>query len=315
MAFLPALVIGRTGVSFSFLDGNGENAGVRSEYRLHGIDCRLAYVPIPVLKRWKSNISLPLLLFVLITASPMLLYNMLRRPVEIVHCRSYVAALLALGMKLIFPRLKVIFDPRGFYPEEGVVTGKWSAGSVAFKCWRRLESILVQRCDSVIALSEPFAERLRLVSPAATCSVIHASADTERFGRARECRDKTRKELGLEGNTVFVYNGGLGAWHDPAMLARVYKVISAACENSQLVVLTRYDADRLRAIFCEAGIRSEEVQIIAAEPMRVPGYLGACDYGIVPLKVMSKGDAMSVVAETMIGTKVTIPGVRAAVNR
>ena len=205
IAFLPALVISRTGVFLSFLDGNGGNAGVRSEYRHHGVDCRLAYVPIPVLKRWKSNISLPLLLFVLIAASPILLYQILRRPVEIVHCRSYVAALLALGMKLIFPRLKVIFDPRGFYPEEGVVTGKWSVGSLTFKCWKGLERILVGRCDAVIALSEPFAERVRLINPGAACAVIHASADVERFTGARECGEIARKELGLEGNIVFVY--------------------------------------------------------------------------------------------------------------
>ena len=36
----------------------------------------------------------------------------------------------------------------------------------------------------------------------------------------------------------------------------------------------------------------------------MPGYLVACDYGLVPLKEISEADAMRVVADTMIGTKV-----------
>ena len=303
-AFLPAVEVGRKGLSVPFISKWQELAALKSEYHQHGVTARIIFLPIIILKRWGSSFPLPLLGLLLALSVPILLCRMVRQRPDIIHCRSYVATILALFMKLFYRDLKVVFDPRGFLPEEGVVMRRWEHSSITFRIWKLVERHLLRRSDKVVALSEPFADRISEMVKEAKCVVIYANADVQEFKRAQQFRDFKRRELDLEGKTVFVYNGSLHAWHDPSLLAHVYRTLSQSLGHTKLLVITGYDKDKLEAVFRGNGLCTEDFLIVAAEPSEVPGYLVTGDFGLIPLRQISETDPMAVVADTMVGTKV-----------
>ena len=303
-AILPAMEVGRKGPSVPIVAERRGRSTLKGEFQACGVNAAFIFLPVIILKRWTAKSGFLLVSLLLTLSLPALLYRMLRERQDIVHCRSYAATILALAMKLVFRDLKVVFDPRGFWPEEGVVTRRWKEGSLTFRVWKQVERYLLRRSDKVIALSEAFAKHIAEITKGANCALIYASADIQKFTDARKLRDVMRRELGLEGTTVFVYNGGLQEWHDPHLLGYVFRAIHQTSENVKLLVLTTYKKTSLEAVFQGAGLNPEDFQIVAAEPHDVPSYLGACDYGIVPLREISESGAMTVVAETMIGTKV-----------
>jgi glycosyltransferase involved in cell wall biosynthesis len=271
-------------------------------FRRRGVNARFSYLPV-VLPNGRCT-GLVATAILLCLSAPLLLCTIARKKPDIVHCRSYVATAIAIICKIVFPRIKVVFDPRGFWPEEGVVTKRWRENSVTFQGWKRIEAFLFRRSDQVIALSETFRSRVCQIVDGAKCSVIYASVDAGRFVAARQARGIRRKELGFENDRVFVYNGSLHAWHDAPLLAQLYRALARKGGNNKLLVITAHSAKALHEVFKTAGLSADQYRIIAARPAEVPGYLAASDYGLVPLKRFAGGGPMSVVAETMIGTKV-----------
>lgn len=303
-AFLPAVEVWRKGLLTPFVSMRHELAALKSEYLQQGVTASIIFLPIIILKRWRSTFPLPLLGLFMALSVPILFCRIVRQRPDIIHCRSYIATILAIFMKWFFRDLKVVFDPRGFWPEEGVVMQRWGRSSITFRVWKGIERYLLRHSDKVIALSESFADRISELVKGSNCVVIYASADVNEFKLAGQVRDLKRRELGLEGKTVFVYNGSLHAWHDPLLLAQVHKILSQSIGNTKLLVITGYDRGKLEAVFRSAGLHTEDFLIVAAKPSEVAGYLVTGDFGLVPLREICQTDPMAIVAQTMIGTKV-----------
>jgi glycosyltransferase involved in cell wall biosynthesis len=304
LAFLPAVEIGRGSVRVPIFSERPNVSALTKEFRQHGVQARVTYLPVVLAKRWTFHFHPLLLSFLWLLAVPLLLWKVIRGRYDVIHCRSYVATLLAVSVKAALRNVEVVFDPRGFYPEEGVVHRRWKEGSWTFRFWKAVERQLLCRSDRSIALSETFAEHLHCISGQAKCSVIYAGADLRRFRQQPEIRAAKRRELRLEEKTVFAYNGGLGSWHDPELLAQVYKAIRRGIPDSQLLVVTPYSREKLDKIFTNSGLEKQDYTIVSAEPQEVPAYLMAADFGIVPLRKILGEGAIHVVADTMIGLKV-----------
>jgi len=303
-ALLPAVRIGRKGISVFLLDERQELANLEKEYRRHGVAARCIFLPFITLRRWGAQLSLSSLALLTVFSFPLLAFRIARQRPDIIHCRSYMATVIALSLKLLFPELRVVFDPRGFWPEEGIVEGKWRENSLKFRLWKKIEKYLFRRSEKVIALSESFADHVHDIHPQTNCAVIYTSVHVEKFKEARRLREQRRQELGFGDSKVFVYNGSLGTWHDPVLLAQIYRSLRQTLGDTKLLVITTHNKEKLEAVFQSNGLFPEEFLIMVAKPHEVPGYLAAADYGIVPLRDISKPGPMTVVADTMIGTKV-----------
>jgi glycosyltransferase involved in cell wall biosynthesis len=302
-AFLPTAWIGRIGILVPFIADRKDLQALKKEYLEHGVSARFLFSPVIILNRWAIGICL--LSVLLIASLPILIYRISREKHDLIHCRSYMATALALLLKLIFKDIRVMFDVRGFWPEEGVVQGWWKENSVSFRMWKGLERYLFRKSDVVIALSDSFADHVRTVCPEVNCAIVYSTVDVEKAKESRQLREVRRQQLGFVDKTVFVYNGSLGSWHDPALLAKVYGSLRHSLGESRLLVLTKYDKQKLEAILQDNGISIEEFRIIAAKPDEVGSYLGAADYGMVPLRDLNTSRPMNLVAHTMIGTKVS----------
>jgi glycosyltransferase involved in cell wall biosynthesis len=310
--------IGRRGISLFLLDERHGLEALNEEYRRNGVKFRCIFLPIVTLRRWGAQLSLPLLAFLTVISFPLVVFRIARSQPDILHCRSYMATVIALAIKLVFPKLKVVFDPRGFWPEEGVVGGVWSESSLTFRLWKRIEKYVIKRSDVTIALSKSFAEHIHSIEPRAICQVVYTSVDVAKFKLARGLRTQKRKQLGFGNSKVFVYNGSLGSWHDPELLARMYRSFRQSVGDTSLLVLTGYDKQKLNLVFQRNGLDASEFLIAVAKHDEVASYLAAADYGLVPLRDLAKKRPMTVIADTMIGTKVSeylASGLPIVVNR
>jgi glycosyltransferase involved in cell wall biosynthesis len=304
-AILPAVRIGRRGVSFALFDQRRELRELKRDYQQNGVKFGCIFLPIVTLRRWGAQMSLPLLALLTFVALPFVAFRVASHRPAILHCRSYMATAIALAVKWVFPSLKVVFDPRGFWPEEGVAEKVWPEGSITFRCWKKIEKYLTSRSDITIALSQTFADHLRAIDPRANCHVVYTSVDVERFRKARELRAQRREQFGFHDSKVFVYNGSLGSWHDPELLARMYRLFGEASGNAKLLVLTGYDSKKLSELFQKNGLDTSEFLVMMAPHDEVASYLAAADFGLVPLRDVTESQSIRVIAETMIGTKVS----------
>lgn len=89
----------------------------------------------------------------------MAIFLKLRYKIEIVHARSYVAAMIALLLKGIF-KVRFIFDMRGFWADERVDAGIWEKDSALYRITKSLERSYLQRADCVISLTHAGADEI-----------------------------------------------------------------------------------------------------------------------------------------------------------
>ena len=76
-----------------------------------------------------------------------------KAPFDIVHCRSYVAAIAGVILKKR-RGAKFIFDMRGFWADERVDGGIWKAGGLLYRGAKKVERWLLSNADYVVSLTQ-----------------------------------------------------------------------------------------------------------------------------------------------------------------
>ena len=80
--------------------------------------------------------------------------------VELVHCRSYVAATIGLVISKIL-RVPLLFDMRGLWPEERADAGLWRRDSTAYRSAKQMEGVLLRSAAGVVVLTNAMRDFLR----------------------------------------------------------------------------------------------------------------------------------------------------------
>src|SRR6185369_3679731 len=141
------------------------------------------------------------------------------RPFGLVHCRSYIPAAAGLHLKRRFG-VPLLFDMRGFWPEEKIEGGSWDLRNPLFRLvyryFKRLESRLLEQSDAIVSLTEAGrAELLRrpeLSGHEDRIAVIPCCVDVKHFALAdAQVRSAVRQELAISDDVaVLAYLGSLG---------------------------------------------------------------------------------------------------------
>lgn len=184
---------------------------------------------------------------------------------ELVHVRSYVPALMALLARWRGPPSRLLFDIRGFWPDERVLAGAWSRRSPLYRLAKRLERRFFAHADAVVTLTHASVAQIEswLPSPAVPVHVIPTCAEVERFTAA------SRPE-GVGPRVVWC--GSVGSFYRFELGVRFADALGIP-----LLVLTR-EVTEARAVL---GDRSADVrsvlQAAVAQELR-PGDVGMCFY-------------------------------------
>lgn len=279
MAILPLLHISKKGVDIIPIKYHESIKNLKRELIQHDIKPIIMYVPLP-----RMSIYLNLLIFpvFIVTTLPIITLSILRYKFDVIHCRSYLPALLVSLIKKLFRNIKIIFDTRAPVPEQGVIAGHYKRTSVRFKLWKLIERFALDRSDMVLSVTEQFAEELKKLSSNSKIEVIYNCVKTEDYKIDRGKIKELRQAYGLPDKTIFVYNGSLGVWNDPALMVSMFHKLQSVRNDVFLLVLTTFNLKKLESILERYGIFQKDFRVMRLEPRQVATILPLCDYGLWP---------------------------------
>lgn len=210
-----------------------------------------------------------------------------RHNLDALHARSHVAAAMGAAAKRLTGR-PLIFDIRGFLPEEYADAGVWKAGGLLFRIAKRVERRLLDASDGFVVLTEKARDILfpGYDKPyARPVEVIPCCVDTGRFRAAdSHSREALREELGLAGRRVVVYVGALGGWYLTEETADLLAAAHAQDPSTFSLVLTQSPPEMIAGPLRARGVRAEDFLVRAVAPADIPRYLKAADIAVSLIK-------------------------------
>src|ERR1044072_8986495 len=212
--------------------------------------------------------------------------KLLRRgETDVLHARGHVAALMAALAKRRAGG-RILFDIRGFMPEEYTDAGVWPEGGTLYRGVKRVERFLFKSADAFVVLTEKareilFPGRTETDEKGRPIEVIPCCVDFKRFRAADETpREELRRELKVEGRRVVVYVGSFGGWYMAEETARLMALAHRQDPNTFALVLTQTPPEPIAARLSELGVPSDSFHAGRAAPADVPKYLKASDIAV-----------------------------------
>ena len=206
---------------------------------------------------------------------------------DIVHCRSYLAAIVGLQMKSRFG-VRFLFDMRGFWAEERLEGGGWDRppfGAV-FRYFKRRERDFFREADAIVSLTQAARDQIATrpagERPRAPVMVIPCCVDFDHFVLANATqRKQTRDELGISKDaTVVGYLGSLGGNYMLDQMLRLFVAVRDRRPGARLLMVTRNPPAEILVAALAHDISAEELIIRTATRDEVPRLISAADIGM-----------------------------------
>jgi glycosyltransferase involved in cell wall biosynthesis len=201
---------------------------------------------------------------------------------DFLHARSHVPMLMAaIARKLSRDKPKIIFDIRGFMPEEYADAGVWNPDGAMFRLAKRIEGWLMRQADGFVVLTEK-ARSLVFPVERRPVEVIPCCVDMKKrfnFDRAR-LRNEMREKLGITDRYVIVHAGALGGLY---LTDRIAELLAAARDEDPsafAMFLTQSDPMLIRPLLVERGFDEKDMLLTKVPPGEIAAYLCAADVGL-----------------------------------
>lgn len=207
----------------------------------------------------------------------------LRENFEVVHCRSYIAALAGLDLKVKFG-VKFVFDMRGFWANERIEGDMWNLKNPVYhfiyNYFKRREKDFFSHADAVVSLTHNGKGVIKEIfgeSVATKTTVIPCCVDTRLFSRDNLTREKAsalRKELGIkEDDLVISYLGSIGTWYMTEEMLLFYKKLKSRFSHARFLFISGDSPDFIRSKARLQGIAESDIIVSRAHRKQVPLYL------------------------------------------
>lgn len=201
--------------------------------------------------------------------------------IKIFHCRSYPATLAAVTYKKISKDVKVIFDPRSDFPEEGITVGSWQKNSRDLLFWKGAEKKLLEESNVTALIGPTYLRHYQESTSRFKYFFAPNNVVLENFRRNKVPRAEIRRELGIANDDiVFVYLGALtkDGWHRTSFYKKFYESVVSKNIKYFLLILTPevYVGDVKNEFF-----ESPNVYIISPAYTQIGNYLSAADVGLM----------------------------------
>lgn len=212
---------------------------------------------------------------------------------DILHARVHMpAAMAVIAKKLSFGRRpKVLFDIRGFLPEEYTDAGVWKENGFVYRAVKRVERWLLRHCDGFVVLTEaardvlfPESRDSAYDAVGRPVAVIPCCVDHTRFRiPTQDERARKRNEIGADGRPVVVYIGS-GGWYLTPETENFYRVLKSVKPDSFALVLTQGPPMKIDKMLARAGFGDADRLVTSAPPSELPAFLGAADFAVSFIK-------------------------------
>ncbi len=218
-------------------------------------------------------------------------WNLMRREaVDVLHGRVHTPTLMAaLARKFSRQNPKVLFDIRGFFPEEYTDAGRWPENGLVYRTVKQIEKWLLSESDGFVVLTEKAREVL-----------FQGSAETgyDKSGRPIEVipccvdfrvrfsdsvgvsRDDLRQQFGFENRFVIVHLGALGGLYLTKEIVELAAAERSRNAKTFLLLLTQSDPVEVVGMLKDRGFASSDYLVKRVTPNEVPDYLVASNVAI-----------------------------------
>jgi len=212
---------------------------------------------------------------------------------DVIHCRVHIPMLMgAIARKLSKHKPDLLFDIRGFFPEEYTDAGVWPEGGWLYRSAKRVERWLLEEADGFVVLTEK-AREILFPESAETgfdefgrpVEVIPCCVDLEKFKTANEwSRREVQAELKIDKRKVLAYVGSFGGWYLTDEMLDFFATARESDLNTFILILTQRETEKIRNALLERGFAEGDFFVGSVTPGEIPRYLCAADVAISFIK-------------------------------
>ena len=211
------------------------------------------------------------------------------RNFDLLHCRSYLAAIVGLAMKRRHG-IPFVFDMRGFWADERVDGEIWKLSNpllrAVYNFFKRREREFLCEASHVVSLTDAGREILlgwrAEPDSGPPITVIPCCVDFDAFPPIKvEDRIETRRRLAIPANaTVAAYLGSLGTWYMAREMMDFFRVQLERDPNAIFLIISHESPEAVVSIAQSRGIPAKRLIVRPASRAEVPTLLAAADYGL-----------------------------------
>lgn len=239
--------------------------------------------------KYHKTPSLPATLYDMAVGAWTIKRIMRREGVSVLHARNHVPAVMC-AVARTFNGGQLVFDIRGFMPEEYTDAGVWPENGYLYRGLKRVERYLLRVSDAFVLLTEKARD---IVFPGCSDSdslgrpieVIPCCVDFARFETVEQTsRESLRAELNLTHRRVIVYLGSFGGWY---MSDEMTEFLAAAHKQDPTtfsMILTQSPRQMVVDRLASLGIETRNILVTQVTPDEVPRYLKTADIAISFIK-------------------------------
>ena len=207
---------------------------------------------------------------------------------DVVHCRSYVPALVGLRMKRRYG-VRFLFDMRGFWADERVDGRIWNLANpvlkAAYHYFKRREAEFLREADHIVSLTEAGRQILlgwRRGRAGPPISMISCCVDFDAFPAVTaKARAAARQTLGIAPEArVAAYLGSFGSWYMVEEMLAFFRVQLERDPGAIFLVISREPADEILATATANCVPKDRLVVQSASRADVPKLAAAADYGL-----------------------------------
>jgi glycosyltransferase involved in cell wall biosynthesis len=215
----------------------------------------------------------------------------LEQPVQLIHCRSYLPMFAGLRLKKKYG-IKVLFDIRGFWPDERVDGGLWKLSNplwnMVYRYFKKKEKIFFEQADHTITLTHAAKEevhRWKLKNNPIPIDVIPCCADLEHFNFHKiDIKEQLalKSELNLsENDFILSYLGSVGTFYALDEMMGFFKSLKTKIPNAKFLVITASSPATVWESAEKLGVSKADIRLVKSPREKVPLYLSISDYSLI----------------------------------
>ncbi|HAS6178824.1 TPA: glycosyltransferase [Vibrio vulnificus] len=217
---------------------------------------------------------------------------------DIIHCRSYHATYAAIKVREeMGATYKVIFDTRGFWPEEVCLKRDISdLESIDYTYLKLIEKYVLKHSDRVITVSDTMLEHFKSLG---SVNLTNIYLSTEVGGALDNCKYK-EKDIS-EVSLIYVGAIGDGCWHQLDKLKELCLRIKPMYQKFKLTIVTTSEHSHIKKYLDD--LSEEELTLVSTKTHdELLALLSNADFGCLPYRDNSS-DFEKLVGYSLLGTK------------
>ena len=210
---------------------------------------------------------------------------------EVVHCRSYIAALAGMALKKR-RGLKFIFDMRGFWADERVEGNIWKLSNPLmkqmYKFFKKKELQFFTNADYIVSLTENGKQEIKswkiFADKSLRIKVIPCCVDMELFyppSIDETARKDLKKRFQLKEDAfVLGYIGSIGTWYMLPEMLDYFKVLKSCNTKAKFLFVTGEKPSLIHNEALKKEIDIKDILVVSCAHKEVPLYVSIFDQSV-----------------------------------